>query len=53
MLACGEVETGIEHLANAVAVCGQPEHLLSVLQKTLPPPIFQILAQRLPIVNQV
>ncbi|XP_020290377.1 mitochondrial import receptor subunit TOM20 homolog B-like [Pseudomyrmex gracilis] len=52
MLACGEVETGIEHLANAVAVCGQPEHLLSVLQKTLPPPIFQILAQRLPIVNQ-
>lgn len=53
MLACGEIEGGIEHLANAVAVCGQPAQLLTVLQKTLPPPIFQILVQRLPMVGQV
>ncbi|KAL6444506.1 hypothetical protein ACFW04_001973 [Cataglyphis niger] len=52
MLACGEIEGGIEHLANAVAVCGQPAQLLTVLQKTLPPPIFQILVQRLPMVGQ-
>jgi import receptor subunit TOM20 len=52
MLACGEIEGGIEHLANAVAVCGQPAQLLTVLQKTLPPPIFQILVQRLPVVGQ-
>lgn len=53
MLASGEIEGGIEHLANAVAVCGQPAQLLTVLQKTLPPPIFQILVQRLPMVGQV
>lgn len=53
MLALGEVDGGVEHLANAVAVCGQPAQLLTVLQKTLPPPIFQILVQRLPVVGQV
>ncbi|XP_043483915.1 mitochondrial import receptor subunit TOM20 homolog [Leptopilina heterotoma] len=52
MLASGDVEGGIEHLANAVAVCGQPHHLLQVLQKTLPPPIFHLLLQRLPTVGQ-
>lgn len=53
MLASGEIDGGIEHLANAVAVCGQPAQLLTVLQKTLPPPIFQILVQRLPLISQV
>ncbi|XP_072755028.1 mitochondrial import receptor subunit TOM20 homolog [Anoplolepis gracilipes] len=52
LLASGEIEGGIEHLANAVAVCGQPAQLLTVLQKTLPPPIFQILMHRLPTVGQ-
>ncbi|TGZ50976.1 mitochondrial import receptor subunit TOM20 homolog [Temnothorax curvispinosus] len=52
LLACGEIDGGVEHLANAVAVCGQPAQLLTVLQKTLPPPIFQILVQRLPVVGQ-
>ncbi|KAI4478283.1 mitochondrial import receptor subunit TOM20 homolog [Polistes fuscatus] len=52
MLMHGDVESGIEHLANAVAVCGQPSHLLQVLEKTLPPQIFNLLLQRIPSVGQ-
>ncbi|KAI4502410.1 hypothetical protein M0802_002322 [Mischocyttarus mexicanus] len=52
MLMHGDVESGIEHLANAVAVCGQPNHLLQVLEKTLPPQIFNLLLQRIPSVGQ-
>ncbi|XP_014469703.1 PREDICTED: mitochondrial import receptor subunit TOM20 homolog B-like [Dinoponera quadriceps] len=52
MLAYGDVDSGIEHLANAVAVCGQPTQLLQVLQKTLPPDVFKTLVQRLPSVGQ-
>lgn len=51
LLANGELDGGIEHLANAVAVCGQPRELLGVLQKTLPPPVFHLLVQRLPSVG--
>ncbi len=49
----GDVETGVEHLSNAVAVCGQPQQLLQVLQQTLPSQVFQLLLQRLPAVSQV
>ncbi|XP_054000837.1 mitochondrial import receptor subunit TOM20 homolog [Hylaeus anthracinus] len=52
MLTYGDIEGGTEHLANAVAVCGQPTHLLQVLQKTLPPQVFQLLLQRLPAIGQ-
>ena len=52
MLTCGDIDGGIEHLANAVAVCGQPTQLLQVLQKTLPPQVFHLLLQRLPIIGQ-
>ncbi|XP_032673298.1 mitochondrial import receptor subunit TOM20 homolog [Odontomachus brunneus] len=52
MLTYGDIEGGIEHLANAVAVCGQPTQLLQVLQKTLPPEVFHALVQRLPSVGQ-
>jgi len=47
LLADGEIEEGVDHLSNAVAVCGQPEHLLQVLQQTLPPNIFGLLVQKL------
>lgn len=53
LLAIGNVTEGTEHLANAVAVCGQPQQLLGVLQKTLPPQIFELLLQKLPSVGQV
>ncbi|XP_071151463.1 mitochondrial import receptor subunit TOM20 homolog [Mytilus edulis] len=52
LLAQGEIEEGVEHLSVAVAVCGQPQHLLQVLQQTLPPQVFQLLIQKLPTVNQ-
>jgi len=52
MLATGNLDGGIEHLGNAVAVCGQPNELLRVLQKTLPPQVFHLLLQRLPSVGQ-
>ena len=42
MLSCGDIEGAVEHLGNAVAVCGQPAQLLQVLQKTLPPQIFHL-----------
>jgi len=51
LLADGEIEEGVDHLSNAVAVCGQPQHLLQVLQQTLPPHIFGLLVQKLPSVG--
>ncbi|KAH9519533.1 Mitochondrial import receptor subunit TOM20 B [Bulinus truncatus] len=50
-LASGDIEEGVEHLSNAVAVCGQPQHLLQVLQQTLPPQVFALLVQKLPSVG--
>ncbi|CAG5116948.1 unnamed protein product [Candidula unifasciata] len=50
-LAMGDIEEGVEHLSNAVAVCGQPQQLLQVLQQTLPPQVFALLVQKLPSVG--
>lgn len=52
LLAQGDLEGGVEHLGNAVAVCGQPNQLLQVLQQTLPPQVFHLLLQRLPALGQ-
>lgn len=52
LLGTGDIELGVEHLSNAVAVCGQPQQLLQVLRQTLPPQVFQMLLQRLPAVSQ-
>ncbi|XP_058999985.1 mitochondrial import receptor subunit TOM20 homolog [Mustela lutreola] len=52
LLAQGEYEKGVDHLTNAVAVCGQPQQLLQVLQQTLPPPVFQMLLTKLPTISQ-
>jgi len=45
LLAQGQIEAGVEHLAMAVAVCGQPHALLGVLQQTIPPQIYALLLQ--------
>ena len=37
LLSQGDIENGVEHLSLVVAVCGQPQSLLGVLQQTLPP----------------
>ncbi|XP_014013400.1 translocase of outer mitochondrial membrane 20 [Salmo salar] len=52
LLAQGDSETGVDHLTNAIAVCGQPQQLLQVLQQTLPPPVFQMLLTKLPTISQ-
>lgn len=52
LLASGDIENGVEHLGNAVAVCSQPQQLLQVLQQTLPSQVFQLLLMRLPVAGQ-
>ncbi|XP_050732240.1 mitochondrial import receptor subunit TOM20 homolog [Eriocheir sinensis] len=52
LLAQGEIEAGVDHLSRAVAVCGQPQQLLQVLQQTLPPQVFQLLLHKLPAVGE-
>ena len=49
----GEYEKGVDHLTNAIAVCGQPQQLLQVLQQTLPPPVFQMLLTKLPTIREL
>ena len=53
LLATGDIPNGVEHLALAVAVCGQPHSLLSVLQQTLPPQIYHLLLQNLEVVRKI
>ncbi|KAM4040935.1 mitochondrial import receptor subunit TOM20 homolog isoform 1-T1 [Anomaloglossus baeobatrachus] len=52
LLAQGDFEKGVDHLTNAIAVCGQPQQLLQVLQQTLPPQVFQMLLTKLPTISQ-
>lgn len=52
LMGLGDIENGIEHLANAVAVTAHKENLLNVLRTTLPDPIFRLLVERLPAVTQ-
>jgi len=52
LLSQGEIESALEHLSAAVAVCGQPRQLLQVLQQSIPAPIFNQLLQKLPAVSQ-
>ncbi|XP_032895177.1 mitochondrial import receptor subunit TOM20 homolog [Amblyraja radiata] len=46
-LSQGDYEVGVYHLSNAIAICGQPQQLLQVLQQTIPPHIFRMLLTRL------
>uniref|UniRef100_A0A8C4R732 Translocase of outer mitochondrial membrane 20b n=1 Tax=Eptatretus burgeri TaxID=7764 RepID=A0A8C4R732_EPTBU len=48
LLSRGEMDEAVQHLSNAVAVCGQPQQLLQVFMQTLPSPVFQALLQNLP-----
>jgi len=52
LLTRGEIESAIEHLSAAIAVCGQPRQLLQVLQQSVPPQVFVKLLEKLPIVSQ-
>lgn len=48
-----EMEEGVEHLANAVVICGQGQHLMQVFTQTLPPEVVTLLTVRIPMVRQV
>lgn len=47
LVATGDFERGVEHLANAIVVCGQPARLLQILQTTLPAQVFALLIQKM------
>jgi hypothetical protein len=32
----GIIDEGVQHLCNAIILCGQPEQLLAIFQQTLP-----------------
>ena len=53
LLAQGEYEKGVDHLTNAIAVCGQPQQVLQVWQQTRPPPVFQMLLTKLPTIREL
>lgn len=52
LLASGSIEEGVDHLANAVVICGQPQQLIQVFGQTLPPPVVQMLMLKIPLVKQ-
>ncbi|KAM7323307.1 hypothetical protein ACRRTK_017413 [Alexandromys fortis] len=51
-LARGEHGMGVEHLTNALLVCGQPKELLTLYKHTLPPEVFQMLLYKIPLICQ-
>ncbi|XP_011383224.1 TOMM20-like protein 1 [Pteropus medius] len=51
-LSRGEHRMGVEHLSNALLVCGQPQELLKVFKHTLPPKVFEMLLQKIPLICQ-
>ena len=53
LLAQGEYEKGVDHLTNAIAVCGQPQQVLQMWQQTRPPPVFQMLLTKLPTIREL
>ena len=52
-LAQGSYENGVEHLTNAIAVCGRPQHLLGVLKANIPPEVFKMLTDNLSTIGEV
>ncbi|XP_003121878.2 TOMM20-like protein 1 isoform X2 [Sus scrofa] len=51
-LSRGEHQMGVEHLSNALLVCGQPQELLKVFKHTLPPKVFEMLLHKIPLICQ-
>ncbi|XP_041615647.1 TOMM20-like protein 1 isoform X2 [Vulpes lagopus] len=47
-----EHRLGVEHLSNALLVCGQPQELLKVFKHTLPPQVFEMLLRKIPLICQ-
>ncbi|XP_017727686.1 PREDICTED: TOMM20-like protein 1 isoform X3 [Rhinopithecus bieti] len=47
-----EHRMGVQHLSNALLVCGQPQELLKVFKHTLPPKVFEMLLHKIPLICQ-
>ncbi|CAI4225191.1 unnamed protein product [Auanema sp. JU1783] len=48
LFSSGNIEQGAAHMANAVALCGDSQHLLQILQQTMPPEHFNSILRKLP-----
>jgi len=46
-LAMNDYDNCVKCLTQAIAVCGQPQQLLTVFRNTLPPNVFQMLLSNL------
>ena len=44
----GAIEDGVEHLALAIAVCNDPEQLVSVLNDALPDDVMELIYSAMP-----
>ncbi|XP_006099637.1 TOMM20-like protein 1 [Myotis yumanensis] len=51
-LSRGEHRMGVEHLSNALSMCGQPRELVKVFKHTLPPKVFEMLLHKIPLICQ-
>ncbi|KAM4853240.1 TOMM20-like protein 1 isoform 2-T2 [Thomomys bottae] len=51
-LSRGEDGMGVQHLSNALSICTQPQQLLHVFKRTLPPQVFQMLLHKIPLICQ-
>ncbi|KAJ1367024.1 hypothetical protein KIN20_027854 [Parelaphostrongylus tenuis] len=47
-MACGNVEQGAIHIANAIALCGPSQQLLQIFQQTLPAEQYAAVIEQLP-----
>ncbi|XP_076978633.1 TOMM20-like protein 1 [Tamandua tetradactyla] len=52
LLSRGQHRMGVEHLSNALLLCGQPQELLRIFKHTLPPKVFEMLLHKIPLIFQ-
>lgn len=53
LLFIGLIDLGLEHLSNAIVLCGQAEQLLAIFQQTLSEQQYALLIEKLPQANEV
>ncbi|XP_058149347.1 TOMM20-like protein 1 isoform X2 [Dasypus novemcinctus] len=51
-LSRGQHRKGVEHLSNALLLCGEPQELLKIFKHTLPPKVFEMLLHKIPLICQ-
>ncbi|XP_007950066.1 TOMM20-like protein 1 [Orycteropus afer afer] len=51
-LSRGEHRMGVDHLSNALLMCGQPQELLKAFKHILPPRVFEMLLHKILLICQ-